>query len=678
MNYFWNVLTARDGFEFLALLASAAAKSTLLFAFVAFLCLSFRRFSAVARHSLWVSVVCASLLLPCLFFLSIWELPVLPATKLILAESGANELTGNNLLIETPKTRIDESASVQNDLVNQTNTEFLPETSLAAEISNLPKSSFGDAEFFSPQTVNGILAVWFAVALLLLFRLFLGFSATDLLARRAAEFKNAELNELFASLLTELDLKGKVRLLRSEHTRMPIVCGVWRPSVLLPANAEEWSAERLRIVLLHELTHVARRDCLTQILAHVACAFYWFNPLAWYAARRLRCEREQACDERVLSVGTKPSDYAHHLLEIARSIQESSIFEWSKTTTVAMARKSQFEGRLLAIINTKSEQCRMSRLMIGSVVAVICVLFISLAVIRPTRINAQKQELSKTTFTDERDKADETFLPDSFPAMNEDSSTVRDSEISEREAAGKQKNADISSDKPEERDLTDERISEIVEQSIKLASEENVQQNISETIQQKTASPVQTSEAIPPPAPEVNPFVNAEYRQKSESQTQNKSGDFIDEMASVGLTNLSVDELVMMKTHRVTADFIGGLRALGFNNLTPKTITNLRIYNVTPAYIEAMTAAGYKGLTLKDLTNARIYKVTPEYAKAIQDAGYPSLSIGQIINFRIYNVTPELVRSARSRLGDLTPKQMVSLKISGVLNKVEDRKKDKK
>jgi beta-lactamase regulating signal transducer with metallopeptidase domain len=63
----------------------------------------------------------------------------------------------------------------------------------------------------------------------------------------------------------------------------------------------------------------------------MACAFYWFNPLIWYAAGRLRVEREQACDDYVLRIGTKPSDYADHLLDIARSMQERSIFKWSQT-----------------------------------------------------------------------------------------------------------------------------------------------------------------------------------------------------------------------------------------------------------------------------------------------------------------------------------------------------------
>jgi bla regulator protein blaR1 len=82
---------------------------------------------------------------------------------------------------------------------------------------------------------------------------------------------------------------------------VPIVWGVFRPAVVLPASARTWDEDRLYNILLHELAHIKRYDCLTQTLAFLACAVYWCNPLVWLAVRRLQTEQEQACDDVVLT-----------------------------------------------------------------------------------------------------------------------------------------------------------------------------------------------------------------------------------------------------------------------------------------------------------------------------------------------------------------------------------------
>src|SRR4029079_5814524 len=118
-------------------------------------------------------------------------------------------------------------------------------------------------------------------------------------------------------LADDLELR-RVRFLRAANASMPMAWGIFRPSVLMPADADAWPSDRLRIVLLHELAHVKRRDCLTHLFAQMAFAAYWFNRLAWVAARHLRTERERACDDLVLATGTRGSDYADQLLDIAR------------------------------------------------------------------------------------------------------------------------------------------------------------------------------------------------------------------------------------------------------------------------------------------------------------------------------------------------------------------------
>ena len=141
-----------------------------------------------------------------------------------------------------------------------------------------------------------------------------------------------------------------------------------RPAVLVPEVGATWSLARKRVVLLHELHHVKRHDCASQLVAHVACAVYWFNPLVWLAARALRVERERACDEAVVRDGTQASSYADHLLEIARGQRRA---RWSSLAAVAMARRSQLEGRLLSILDAgrRGRPSRRAALALGTVMA---------------------------------------------------------------------------------------------------------------------------------------------------------------------------------------------------------------------------------------------------------------------------------------------------------------------
>lgn len=126
----------------------------------------------------------------------------------------------------------------------------------------------------------------------------------------------------------------------------PHVAGLFRSVVMLPPQAARWTAEARHAALVHELTHIRRRDRLTQAFAQLACAIYWFNPLVWHAAAALARERERACDDEVLRLGARPSEYATLLLDLARKPG----LPWLPATALSMARRSAIEGRLLMIL----------------------------------------------------------------------------------------------------------------------------------------------------------------------------------------------------------------------------------------------------------------------------------------------------------------------------------------
>ena len=85
-----------------------------------------------------------------------------------------------------------------------------------------------------------------------------------------------------------LSLEEPPRLLRSEDAKMPFACGLFTPTIVLPAECDGWSLDRRRAVLLHELAHVRRHDLVGHTMGRLACAVYWFHPLVWTAAKQLR------------------------------------------------------------------------------------------------------------------------------------------------------------------------------------------------------------------------------------------------------------------------------------------------------------------------------------------------------------------------------------------------------
>jgi beta-lactamase regulating signal transducer with metallopeptidase domain len=704
MGYFWNVLASHDSFDFLALLALAAVKATLLLAFAALLCVAVRRLSAATRHLIWATVLCASLLLPLLSFIKMWELPILPARMSVLISHGESEAAGDVEAFETPGARVatnlprshgaDEGLPQASDFQTRSASlgDFTPTRTTASQtplhITATP---------LVPRLLNTALAVWGLGVLLLLLKLLAGFVATNLLTRRADGFKDPSLTELFSTLLAEVNLKGRVRLLRSERTSMPIVYGIVRPAVLLPAEAEAWSEERRRMVLLHELTHVTRRDCLTQMLAQVACAFYWFNPFVWMAARRLRVEREQACDDYVLSIGTKPSDYANHLLEIARSMQERPVFEWSQTASVAMARRSQLEGRLLAILSKENERGGVPRATILGFVTLICMLLLSLAAVRPTVIRAHNPRTFNADSNDNKNETERDFSGVYSAAVAGRGEGASHQDAESRASDGRYVETDATVGSPQAQALND----------VHAGREDgrNLSGDVERVAGQEIAGGVAEQSATAIPMPEVEPAPG--QAQERNSQAQVGRGDFIDEMSAAGYTNLSVDELIRLKTAGVTAAYVRSLRPLGFTNLTPKELSTLSIHGVTPAYIESVRAAGYNNLSAKELTNFRIHGVTPDFIKTLRDAGYGNLPAKQLVefrihgvspafisgiraagygnlspkelvSFRIYGITPEFIRTARGRLGELTIKQLVALKHMGILDDEKGKEKDKR
>ena len=148
-----------------------------------------------------------------------------------------------------------------------------------------------------------------------------------------------------------LSIRRPVRLVMTPAINIPLTIGVWRPVIVLPAEAANWDAERRRVVLLHESIHIARWDALHGWLSLLVVALHWFNPLAWIATRRLAIESETACDDRVLQLGTPGPDYAAHLVAIAQNLLGNLRHQSITPGLAQMTQVGNLSGRVHAILD---------------------------------------------------------------------------------------------------------------------------------------------------------------------------------------------------------------------------------------------------------------------------------------------------------------------------------------
>lgn len=383
--------------SFLLLLVDASFKSALLLGLAFTAVVVLRRASAATRHAVWSAALAGVVILPVLSLtLPSWRVTVPGADRLPAMLKRAGEPARALDVIVTPAvtavpsgdarstpfpssapttTRVRHDADVPPSLA-----------AMAASLAQAPASGPVDVRYeAAPQRSDWsvaqlLAALWVAGVVAALLPLCLGVVQLWRIARTTRDVDSDVLDDFAAGLARSLGIRRVVRLVEGAPHSAPMTWGTFRPVIMLPGDFSAWPEEQQRTVLLHELAHVARVDCLTHFVARVACALYWFNPLAWIAARGLRVERERSCDDRVLLAGARASTYADHLLTIARTLRAPGA---TPAAALAMARPSQLEGRLLAVLDARRPRGAVTRDVASLAGAVAFVAAGALAVVQP-------------------------------------------------------------------------------------------------------------------------------------------------------------------------------------------------------------------------------------------------------------------------------------------------------
>ena len=251
----------------LKFLIDATMKSFVILAVAGLLGFILRRHSAAVRALIWGLAILGCLVVP-LFSLTFpqWDVAVLPVTpEGFEADRRVDNRQSARLSVPIVSRPL---ASTTMSSTQTTPTQVLP--AAVTNESGAPPFNMLGTGVSSLHWTDWLAVCWVAGALLLIARVIVGIGAVWHLSNRSHHSK--DLNPHLPP-----DQKRSVSIRQSDAVTVPMVWGLFRPVILLPTDVSNWSADRQRVVLLHELAHIQRQDWLTQTVAQITCAVYWFN-----------------------------------------------------------------------------------------------------------------------------------------------------------------------------------------------------------------------------------------------------------------------------------------------------------------------------------------------------------------------------------------------------------------
>lgn len=338
-------------------LLDAALKATVLLCLSTALAAGLRRSAAAVRHRLWTLTLCALVALPALSTtLPAWRLPILAS----VAPTGDATPPIVEAVASIP--------AMSGPRPAQFGIDRAPRRPAVAP-SKLGSGLSLSRRLAILWAVGFVAASWPTVA---------GMVGNERRRRRSRRVVDPGWLRLRDEVARALGLRVRVDLRASPEPVIPVTWGVAWPVVLLPDGPEGWPEPVRRLVLLHELGHVGRRDVAFLLVGRLAASIHWFNPLAWYALHRLRVECECACDDLVVGHGTRPTDYARQLVDLARSLRPTGL-----AAAVPMTRKSALEQRITSLFDDRRSHGPMSARLAKTSLAAAVTLVVGLAAIRP-------------------------------------------------------------------------------------------------------------------------------------------------------------------------------------------------------------------------------------------------------------------------------------------------------
>jgi bla regulator protein BlaR1 len=469
----------------------------------------------------------------------------------------------------------------------------------------------------SISPVAAATAVYALPAAILLFITFLALARLIALRARADVLVDGHWLSALARSQRRMGFKHGTALLTSNELSSPISWGLMRPVILLNTRAVEASSEA-EAIIAHELAHVARMDWAKLLLARIATALFWFNPLVWLLAREAHQLREEAADDSVLAADIGDTDYAQLLVGVARHECPGLLLG---AHGVAPS-KSSLARRVARVLDGASVRSPVARSFAVGVLAGAVLIAAPLAALTLTpggpRLAKSLPPASAKSHPHVSNIVAAPEPPADLPHII--ASGVSTSVQTAVAAVG----ADEVSDQREARSEAAAEALDAARDARENAIDQarDAAQEARDAIHEEMRGGGRFDQIIAMKAAGVSPeYVNALRA------------------AQPRLRAVDAANFAGMKSIGVTSEFARDLAAAGFRNLDENGLAEARAVGLTGDYARAMASAGVP-LNLKDYVQLRAMGISPRYVLSLRKSGYSPVDTHKIVQMWAVGVRP--------------------------------------
>jgi beta-lactamase regulating signal transducer with metallopeptidase domain len=323
---------------------------------------AFRVRNTSTRLFTWTAVLYGALAMPLLMMI----LPALPVPAPALLQFGELESAPKNagaMRLPSPALAQDHTGAIPITHAQEIQSETdgimqisapsrvaMQDSSALIVVKSVGRSSLRSIPFSFASVAT---AAYVAVTLFFLMRFCLGLALSRRLLKRSLAIAEPRVTRRLADRARSSGIAFVPEAAESESISVPVTVGVLRSKILLPSEWREWDDAKLDAVIAHEVSHVARRDALTQCLSLLHRSIFWFSPVAWWLDGHLADLAEQASDEAALSSGADRKLYARTLLSFFEALHAAPGRVWWQG--VSMAKAGQAAHRVQRILAWKEE-----------------------------------------------------------------------------------------------------------------------------------------------------------------------------------------------------------------------------------------------------------------------------------------------------------------------------------